>query len=628
MRNRYILLADLFLIAACALGAFVLRLDWFFEGYQTGFLIFLVVSLIVKPPVFFVFGLYRRYWRYASTDDLVAVLLAVSASSVIVAATMAMILLTHTVFGFPRSVLFIDWLLTLACATGLRLSVRLIAESARAGQAPPSEVKRVLVAGAGDAGTLVVREMVRNAHLGLVPVGFLDDDDRKQGKRIHGVPVLGPVTSLAANARRHAASEIIIAMPRAGGGAIRRVLDECREADLTARAVPGLYELIGGRVSIGRLRNVEITDLLRREQVTVLNRAAGYLQGKRVLITGAGGSIGSELCKQVAQAGAGSIFMLGHGENSIHDAEGRLRALGITTVLVPVIADVRNERRLTAVFERFAPDVVFHAAAHKHVPLMEAYPDEAVTNNVGGTRNLLHAAHAAGVERFVLVSTDKAVAPSSVMGATKRLAEMLVRDFAQQTGRACMAVRFGNVLGSRGSVVPAFKQQIERGGPITITHADMRRFFMTIPEAVHLVLEAGGLGRGGELFVLDMGEPVRIVDLAQDLIRLSGLAPEEIEIRFTGLRPGEKLEEALYEDGARLTPTANADVSAVSEPGQLSSEELGAAVERVLDAARNEDRLAIQALLADVIPTFVPMASSFAEPVLRVSLPASEPPHA
>jgi FlaA1/EpsC-like NDP-sugar epimerase len=610
MRNRYILVADLFLIAACALGAFVLRLDWFFfEGYEAGFLVFLAVCLLVKPPAFFVFGLYRRYWRYASTDDLMAVLLAVSAGSVVVAAIMSVVLLTQTVVGFPRSVFFIDWLLTLACATGVRLSVRLIAESKRTGDARPSEVKRVLVAGAGDAGTLVVREMLKNRHMGLVPVGFLDDDPRKQGKQIHGVRVLGPVTSLAASARRHSASEIIIAMPRAGGSAIRRVLDECRGAGITARALPGLYELIGGRVSIGRLREVEIADLLRREQVTVLNRAAAYLRGCTVLVTGAGGSIGFELCKQAAEAGAGTILMLGHGENSIYDAEARLRALGVTASLVPVVADIRNPRRLRTVFERFAPQVVFHAAAHKHVPLMEAFPEEAVTNNVGGTRNLLQAAHAAGVERLVLVSTDKAVAPRSVMGATKRLAEMLVRDFARQTGRAYMAVRFGNVLGSRGSVVPGFKRQIERGGPITITHPEMRRFFMTIPEAVHLVLEAGGLGGGGELFVLEMGKSVRIVDLAQDLVRLSGLAPDDIEIRFTGLRPGEKLEESLYEEGARLVPTENPDVSIVHEPGQPDPESLGSGVDALLDAAFAGDCLALQAKLADVLPTFVPLLS-------------------
>jgi FlaA1/EpsC-like NDP-sugar epimerase len=506
-------------------------------------------------------------------------------------------------------VIFIDWLLTLACTVGLRLSVRVVAESRRPGR-PRGTARRVLVAGAGDAGMLVARELMRNPALGMVAVGFLDDDPAKRGKQVLGLRVLGPLESLTEQAARLDVSDVIIAMPRAGGKVLRRVLDQCRDAGLPALAVPGVYELLGGSVSVNRLRTVEIGDLLRREQVNVQQRARDYLAGRVVLVTGGGCSIGFELCRQAAEAGAREVVMLGHGENSLHDALIRLRDLGFGDRLKPVVADMRRLARLEQVFTEYRPQVVLHAAAHKHVPLMEVFPGEAVSNNVGGTQNLVAVALAHEVERFVLISTDKAVAPSSVMGATKRLAEAMVRDAARRSGRPFLAVRFGNVLGSRGSVVPVFQRQIQRGGPVTITHPDMRRFFMTIPEAVHLVLEAGALGRGGELFILNMGEQVRIVDLARDLIRLSGLGPDEIEIRFSGLRPGEKLEEQLYEDGARLVATTNPDVLEVADEVEVSPAALTAGVEALLAAADGGAKLDILARLAELLPTFVPFSDT------------------
>ena len=608
MTNRILFLVDVLLIPVCAFGAFVLRLDWFITQYREAFALYAVVALLAKPPVFVGFGLYRRVWRYASVSDLVAVVTAVSAASLAVAVVLAAALLTQAFQPVPRSIVFIDWLLAVACVAGVRFSTRVVAETARPPRGRSGEARRVLVAGAGDAGTMVVREMLRNAQLGLEPVGFLDDDARKLGKRIHGVPVLGGLSSAHVHAGRLGASEVVIALPRAGGQVVRRILEECRLAGISARALPGLFELLDGRVSVSRLRNVEITDLLRRGEVDLSNRATTYLAGRTVLVTGAGGSIGSELCRQAAQAGASRVLALGHGENSIYDMLARLSNGIPASRLVPVIADVRDPQRLADVFAGFAPEVVFHAAAHKHVPLMEAHPQEAVTNNVGGTLNVVQAALGAGsVERLVLVSTDKAVHPVSVMGATKRLAEFVVQDAARRAGRPFAVVRFGNVLGSRGSVVPLFKRQIEAGGPVTITHPDMKRFFMTIPEAVHLVLTAGGLGRGGELFVLDMGEPVRIVDLAADLIRLSGFAREEIGIEFTGLRPGEKLEERLYEEGAAVEPSANPEISVVREPASLAGDELRAGVDRLLAAARARHALEIQAVLTDLLPTYVPM---------------------
>jgi FlaA1/EpsC-like NDP-sugar epimerase/UDP-N-acetylmuramyl pentapeptide phosphotransferase/UDP-N-acetylglucosamine-1-phosphate transferase len=612
VRNRFILLADILAILLSVLGAFVLRLDWFFTRspeYIASFQFILIAALVVKPPVFFFFGLYRRYWRYAGVRDLLLVILAESAASALLALIVPVALQFSIIPFFPRSILAIDWLLAVACLAGIRLSVRLIFEPSAAtpGFLPAGAVKRVLVAGAGDAGALVVREMHRNPQLGLQPVGYLDDDRSKVGKRIYDVKVLGTLNDLERLVTTHEINEVVIAMPKATGGVIRAVVDACQRAGVASKSVPGVFELLEGGVSVSRLRQVDIADLLRRAQVQAHPEAGLYLQGRVVLVTGAGGSIGSELSRQVARARASDVVLVGHGENSIFDVVNRLRELHPETRFHAVLADVRDARRLRAVIAQYQPSIVFHAAAHKHVPLMEAHPQEAVTNNVLGTRNVVQAALEGGVDRLVLISTDKAVAPSSVMGASKRVAELIVRDAALQHGRAFSVVRFGNVLGSRGSVVPFFKQQIERGGPVTVTHPEMTRFFMTIPEAVHLVLRAGGQATGGELFVLNMGEPVRIVDLAQDLIRLSGFTEDEIPIVYTGLRPGEKLQEDLWEAGSVREPAGSEEVFRVTEPAGsvVGGPALAAAVDELVEAAARGDELAIHKALTDVIPSFV-----------------------
>jgi FlaA1/EpsC-like NDP-sugar epimerase len=357
---------------------------------------------------------------------------------------------------------------------------------------------------------------------------------------------------------------------------------------------------------VSRLRQVDITDLLRRRAVDTGSDASRYVQGRTVMVTGGGGSIGFELCRQVAHSRPRCLALFGHGENSIFEAQGRLRELFPDLRIEAVIGDIRDRTRVFRVFDQIRPEIVFHAAAHKHVPLMEANPEEAVSNNVLGTKNVVDAALTVGTARFVLISTDKAVSPSSLMGAAKRVAEAIVRDAASRTSQPFVVVRFGNVLGSRGSVVPAFKRQIEAGGPLTITHPEMKRFFMTIPEAVHLVLQAGGMGRGGELFVLNMGEPLRIVQLAEDLIRLSGLTPHEVPITFTGLRPGEKLEESLWEDGAIVQDTENPEVLQVTEAQGADSERLAALVETLAAAAADGDREMIGVALSALIPTFQP----------------------
>jgi FlaA1/EpsC-like NDP-sugar epimerase len=506
--------------------------------------------------------------------------------------------------GFPRSVLVIDFILTLLLTGGLRFSLRSLGELRSKEVKAEGKARHILVAGAGDAGALVVREMQKNPQLKIKPVGFLDDDLSKQKQQIHGVPVLGTLDDLGSVVSQIKVDEVVIAIPSAPGRVIRHAADVCRQHGLPFRTMPGMYELIGGMVSASRLREVEITDLLRREQTQIDEQAiGGSLGGRRVLVTGAGGSIGRELCIQAARWGPASLTLLGHGENSVFETLVELEEAFPSLPMHPVIADIRDLDRLNVIFEDNRPQVVFHAAAHKHVPLMELNVEDAVANNVLGTRNLVEAAVNFDAERLVMISTDKAIRPTSVMGATKRLAELVVLDAAKKSGRALSVVRFGNVLGSRGSVVPKFKRQIARGGPVTITHPDMERYFMTIPEAVHLVLQASAMGKGGEVFVLDMGQQVRILDLAEDLIRLSGLEPyKDIEIFFTGIRPGEKLSEELWDSWAQYEPTGHPDIVLLNEEDILSGLLLRKVVNDAVHLAREGDAAAIVKLLDEIIP--------------------------
>jgi FlaA1/EpsC-like NDP-sugar epimerase len=615
MRNRYLFLLDLPAIAVAAYGAFVLRFDWLFAQHRPGFLLYVAAAAAIKPLVFYGFGIYARYWQYASVADMTAIFLAVSTSSVIMALVVGLERWIVVSSEFPRSVVFIDWLLTLVLIGVIRASMRVISDqrsrnqknSASADQTRPD--RRVLIVGAGSAGSMVAREMHQNPHLRMTPVGYLDDDRAKVGKRIHGRVVLGDTSSLAEVVVSHRVDEVVIAMPRAPGAAVRAVADECRRHGVTSRIVPGVFELLDGHVSINRLRKVEISDLLRRPQVVGSAEQLSYLEGHTVLITGAGGSIGGDLSRQVAFSKPKQLVLLGHGENSIFVVHASLREQFPNVRLQPVIADMRDPARLDTVFGRFKPDVVFHAAAHKHVPLMEVNPEEAFTNNVRGTQNALQASERHGVRRFVLISTDKAVAPTSVMGASKRLAESLVISAGRRSNQPYAVVRFGNVLGSRGSVVPLLQAQIERGGPVTITHPDMRRFFMTIPEAVQLVLHAGGMGTAGDLFVLNMGEQVRVLDLANDLIRLSGVEPASISIEFSGVRPGEKLQETLWETGATVELTSNPDVFRVREQDLQPGPDIQPMIEDVMAAAESGDRDRLRVSLMLAVPSYVRAAA-------------------
>ena len=605
IRNRYILLGDLLLIVAAAMGSYALRLELgpAFLTYLPTVYWLIGVSLIVKPLFFAYFGLYRRMWSYASVREMTLIVLAVTTASLVVSVVMISLHSLGVFAGLSRSALAIDWLLTIILCGGLRFTMRILAENASQSTAK-SKARRALIVGAGDAGALVARELQKNSQVNLLAVGFVDDNPTKQHQQIYGIPVVGKLTEMARLLDNHRIDEVIIAIPSAPGSVIRTVADVCRLKGIPFRTMPGIYELLGGKVSVSRLRDVDITDLLRREPARIRDEEIGEaLNGRVVLVTGAGGSIGRELCRQIARWGPAELLMLGHGENSIFEALLDLQESFPSLPARPLICDVRDRDRLENVMMRYRPQVVFHAAAHKHVPMMEKNVEEAVTNNILGTRNLVDLSLAHGVERLVMISTDKAIRPVNVMGATKRIGEMIVLDAAARSGRAYSVVRFGNVLGSRGSVVPIFKRQIARGGPITITHPDMRRYFMTIPEAVYLVLQSATLSRGGETYVLNMGQQVRILDLAEDLIRLSGLVPgKDIEIVFTGVRPGEKLSEDLWDEGCSFKATPHPDIYHLEVQDELHGEELRRAVNELGRLAQEGDATSIIRLLDELIP--------------------------
>lgn len=610
IRNRYLLVGDIFLSLVSVLLSYIVRLELIaiFPTYQYSLLWMLLTAAIIKPLVYFFFGIYSHIWRYASTRELILILSAVTTASFLLSGFMIGLFGLGVFHGFPRSVLIIDWLFSVIFIGGSRFVFRVLAES------PPSSASRsllptrrrkwILVIGAGDAGAMVVREMLKNPQINMRPIGFLDDDESKQGSRIHGVPVLATLDKIEMILSKHHVDEVVVAIPSASGQIVRKITEVCRRRGIDFRTMPGIYELLGGSVSVSRLREVEISDLLRREPVQMGRVVLGeVLENRVVMITGAGGSIGSELCRQVARVNPKRLLMLGHGENSIFSAMMDLKESFPTLEIVPLIADVRDLPRLEVLFTRWHPEVIFHTAAHKHVPLMETNIEEATTNNIIGTNNIVKVSLANNVQRLVMISTDKAILPVSIMGATKRIAEMLVLDAAHRFGRAFTVVRFGNVLGSRGSVVPRFKRQIAAGGPVTVTHPDMERYFMTIPEAVHLVLQASAMSVGGESYILDMGQPVRIVDLAEDLIRLSGLQPgKDIEIVYTGIRPGEKLTEDLWDSGFEYSPTAHPEIHRVDSEEILSSEKLTALVDHLATLAQEGKADEIQACLSKTIP--------------------------
>ncbi|MCB0872538.1 MAG: polysaccharide biosynthesis protein [Actinobacteria bacterium] len=549
-------LVDVALVSLALWLAFQLRFDWEVpRRFDRVFEETVLIIVAIKMLVFVGFRFYTKWWRFTSLRDLQAIVMASILASLLVTALFSFWRPEH-VAAIPRGVLVADMLLTLVLVGGARFLVRSIIERPARNQLVASG-KRVLVCGAGNAGHTLIREMQRNRTLGYVPIGLVDDDTRKHGMRVMGVKTRGGREDLPRLLREHDVDEVIIAMPSAPGSVRREIAQSCRAAGVTCKTLPGLPELITGDVTVRRLREVRVEDVLGRAPIEIdLAKVARYLNGRTVMVTGAGGSIGSELCRQVAALGARRLVMIDHAENNLFEIDLELRERGWSG-LTPIIGDCKDEASMRKAFADCHPDIVFHAAAYKHVPMMELNPLQAVANNALATELMADLAEEHGVERFCLISTDKAVEPKTVMGATKALAERVIEERTASSSRTRFAaVRFGNVLGSSGSVLPIFRRQIAAGGPVTVTHAEMTRFFMTIPEAVQLVIEATGIAEGGDIFVLDMGEPVRILDLAHRMIELSGHEPnKDIKVEVVGIRPGEKLHEELFNVDEQVQPT-------------------------------------------------------------------------
>jgi len=600
-----VIIIDVVIIALTFYLAFWIRsLDERFLFHEY-FIIFrqtlpLVIAVYLFSFVFF--GLYKGLRQYASVKELLRIFKAVAIGAFLTVGGMVFIL---DLRGFPRSVYIIHPLLLFFFIGISRLGVRVFKSMLPSSSLNISDLKQVILVGAGDAGELILRESLRHPENGYRIVGFVDDNPEKVNKDIHGVKILGPIENLPEIVRRKSIDEIIITVPSASREQIRRIIHICNETKVPFKITPSLSDVIGGKVTFSQVRKVEVKDILSRETIKLdLERISHYVSGKRILITGAGGSIGSELCRQLTRFNPGLLILFGRGEFSLYNIEKELREKYPSVSAVPVIANIRDESRTRMVLSYYRPSVIFHVAAHKHVPLMEANPCEAIKNNVVGSRILMEAAEDYGVKRFVLISTDKAVNPVNFMGVSKRIAELLIQSMAKRSKCNFSGVRFGNVLESRGSVVPLFKQQIEKGGPITITHPEVTRYFMTVSEAAQLVIQAGAMGKGGEIFVLNMGEPVKIIDLARDLIRLSGFEPEvDIDIKTTGLRPGEKMHEKLIAEKEKVQTTQHEKILII-KPNDVEPERLNEKVKELEKLAAEEDIQGLVRKIREIVPEF------------------------
>ena len=604
-RQRVSLLValDTCIVFLAVFFAYLLRFEFQLpNGYLRLILQVAGMHIIIVLIAFHFTKIYRRVWQYASVGELSSIVKAVLVSEVIVWIADIFIRLR-----IPKSIYVLSAILIILGVGGSRFAWRMFRDRVLSQQY--ANRRKLLIIGAGDAGVLVAKELIHSPRAELYPVAYIDDDKSKRGLQIMGIPVLGGRGKIKEVVENYEITDIVIAIPSASREEIAALIEICKETPASIKILPGVYDLLSGKITFTTMREVSVEDLLGREPVKLdLGEIAGYVTDKVVLVTGAGGSIGSELCRQVCRFGPKKLLLLGHGENSIYEIEYELRTLFPNIRVRPVIADVQDRSTINQVFAAFRPAVVFHAAAHKHVPLMEGNPAEAVKNNILGTKNVAEAANEYGATHFVMISTDKAVNPSNVMGATKRVAEMIVQGLNKQGKTKFVAVRFGNVLGSRGSVIPLFKRQIAEGGPVTVTHPEMIRYFMTIPEAVQLVIQAGALANGGEVFILDMGKPVRIFDLAKDLIRLSGYKPGvDIKITFTGIRPGEKLYEEMLTAEEGTSATRHNRIF-VAKSGEVSWKNLMEMVAKLEHAAylRNWKRqgVLIRLLLQKIVPGF------------------------
>lgn len=554
-RSFVIVIIDAFLVIISMYLALLMRFDGLIPAnYVDAYLGLVPFSTLVMMMSFFAFGLYRRAWEYASIGELIAVIEGVMVGSII------NVVLSYVISGYtfplPRSVFILNIILRVVLIGGSRIAWRVFRDYGL-GMKKKGRSKRVLIFGAGDAGVLVAKELKCHYNGGVQIMGFVDDDAKKQNMIVQGINVLGRRGDIPKLVERHKIQEVIIAMPSAEGWIKREIVAICQDADVKVKILPGVYDLIDGKVKVNKIREVEVEDLLGREPVEVdLNDITQYIRNQVVLVTGGGGSIGSELCRQVARYQPKALLILDACENNVYEIDLEMRRSFPGLNIIPLVKDTRDRKTVIQVFKMYRPQIVFHAAAHKHVPMMEYNAEDAIKNNVMGTYHVAQMADMFQAKKFVLISTDKAVNPTSYMGASKRLAELVIQYLDTISETSYVAVRFGNVLGSTGSVIPLFKKQIAEGGPLTVTHQEMVRYFMTIPEAVQLVIQAGSMAKGGEIFILDMGEPVKIMDLARSLIELSGFAPgKDIEIKVTGTRPGEKLYEELLtaEEGVSAT---------------------------------------------------------------------------
>jgi FlaA1/EpsC-like NDP-sugar epimerase len=619
-----VFLADILLLAAAFIGAHLIRFEFsipmlFVQSLKQ----MLPWVLLAKLSCFYFLGLYRGMWRYTSIVDLLNVIKATIVSTLLI---LSFILFKSGFIGYSRSVFLIDFLLTILFIAGFRISVRLFFDRYSKETPTPTDFlsifkllsnrikdsKNLIIIGAGDCGEKIYREIRDNSALKYNIVGFLDDNKSKIGRTIHGVSVLGRIDDIMILTKKVKADEVLIAIPSARGQQMRRVVELCKTSGIPFKMVPGYGELINGRVTINAIREVAYRDLLGREMVKLDEKQIGaYLKGQNVLVTGAGGSIGSELCRQICRFKPGSILLFERAESPLYEIELELKKNFIGINVVPILADIQDKLQIEKVFRKYKPQTVFHAAAYKHVPMLELQPWKALENNIQGTANLVEIVSKFNIERFVFVSTDKAVRPTNVMGASKRVAEMLVncQNSCGISEARFIIVRFGNVVGSVGSVVPLFKKQIEKGGPVTVTHPDVTRFFMTIPEASQLILQAGAMGNGGEIYLLDMGTSIKISDMARDLIRLSGFEPDEdIKIEYIGLRPGEKLYEELITEGENLVSTGHEKIM-VLKGMECNLQILNGQIDELATLAANQDENKIKSKLKEIVPEYSPASN-------------------
>lgn len=603
-RRAFLITYDIIAVICSNFLSLLLRyefqLDTIPEYFMNAVWLHLPISILITLVIFYIFRLYHSLWAYAGVNEMQNILVASFSSAALQGVTL--LLFDRSV---PKSYYFFNAFLLVGFTVTSRFAYRFAREARRKKHNKNNSIS-VMIVGAGDAGNTIIKE-INSSYFSTMRIRcIIDDDPQKWGRYIQGIKVVGGRDKIVENAAIHEIDEIIIAIPSAGRRTIKEIVEIAQQTNCKLRTLPGMYQLVNGEVDVSKLRDVDVEDLLGRDPIKVdLDSILGYVKGKKVLVTGGGGSIGSELCRQIASHQPGQLIILDIYENNAYEIQQELKIKYPDLNLLVLIASVRNARRINKIFATYKPDIVYHAAAHKHVPLMEVSPDEAVKNNVFGTWKTAQAAADNGVKKFVMISTDKAVNPTNVMGATKRICEMIIQTFNKYYDTEFVAVRFGNVLGSNGSVIPLFRKQIEAGGPVTVTHPDIIRYFMTIPEAVSLVLQAGVYAKGGEIFVLDMGEPVKILDLAKNLIRLSGYkVDDDIRIEFTGLRPGEKLYEELLMSEEGMKETENKLIH-IGKPIEFDERKFFVQLKQLKDAVENEAD-DIRTMIQEIVPTYVP----------------------